>query len=122
MMSHLERLMARTYLGAQMEIIGMWLDDEPDLTEEKRANWQRLHDTLSQVNLCFYDMENEITRKMNANSTYKIRVLEDAERIGSLKTQVASLEEENARLKETVSAAIEILSNNNINPAPLWRT
>ena len=46
---------------------------------------------------------NEITRKMNANSTYKIRMLEDAERIGSLKTQVASLEEENARLKETVS-------------------
>ena len=122
MMSHLERLMARNYLGAQMEIIGMWLDDEPDLTEEKKANWQRLHDTLSQVNLCFHDMENEITRKMNANSTYKIRMLEDAERIGSLKTQVASLEEENARLKETVSKAIEILSKNNINPAPLWRT
>ena len=122
MMSHLERLMARTYLGAQMEIIGMWLDDEPDLTEEKRANWQRLHDTLSQVNLCFHDMEEEITRKMNANSTYKIRMLEDAERIGSLKTQVASLEEENARLKETLSKAIEILSKNNINPAPLWRT
>ena len=49
MMSHLERLMARTYLGAQMEIIGIWLDDEPDLTAEKKANWQRLHDTLSQV-------------------------------------------------------------------------
>jgi len=56
-MSHLERLMARNYLGAQMEIIGIWLDDEPDLTEEKKANWQRLHDTLSQVNLCFHDME-----------------------------------------------------------------
>jgi len=114
--------MARNYLGAQMEIIGIWLDDEPDLTEEKKANWQRLHDTLSQVNLCFHDMENEITRKMNANSTYKIRMLEDAERIGSLKTQKASLEEENARLKETLSKAIEILSKNNINPAPLWRT
>lgn len=121
-MNHLERLMARTYLGAQMEIIGIWLDDEPDLTAEKKANWQRLHDTLSKVNLCFHDMENEITRKMNANSTYKIRMLEDAERIGSLKTEKASLEEENARLKETVSAAIEILTNNNINPAPLWRT
>ena len=121
-MRELERIMARTYLGTQMEIIGGWLDEDPDLPDEKRANWQRLHDTLSQVNLCFYDMERDITRKMNSNSEYKLRVLEDAERIGSMKNQVASLEEENARLKETVSKAIQILSENHLNPAPLWLT
>lgn len=121
-MTELERMMARTYLGGQMEIIGGWLDEDPDLPGEKRANWQRLYDTLSKVNLCFYDMERDITRKMNSNSEYKLRMLEDAERIGAMKNQVATLEEENARLKEAVSKAIQILSENNLNPAPLWLT
>ena len=60
-----------------------------------------------------------MTRTRNNLGDHRMRVLEDAERIGSLKTEVASLEEENARLKETISKAIETLSNNNSNPAPL---
>ena len=83
MMNHSERIQARMLIGTQLELISWWLDhEEHGLTPEKEKNWRQLHDTLSKVNLCFHDMEEDMTRTRNDLGDHSMRVLEDAERIG----------------------------------------
>ena len=123
MMNHLERIQARLLIGTQLELISWWLDhEEHGLTAEKEKNWRQLHDTLSKVNLCFHDMEEEMTRTRNDLGDHRMRVLEDAERIGKLKQQLESTQAENVRLKEALQDAIELLTENKINTLKLWRT
>ena len=52
------------------------------LTADKEKNWRLLLDTLRQVNLCFHDMEENMTRTLNDLGDHRMRVLEDDERIG----------------------------------------
>ena len=123
MMSHLERLQARLLIGTQLDLIGWMLDfEDHGLSPEKEKNWRTLHDTLSQVNLCFHDMEEEMNRTKNDLGDHRMRVLEDAERIGRMKEQLESTQAENGRLKAALHDAIELLTENNINTLKLWRT
>jgi len=121
MMNPLERIQARLLLGVQAELIACFLDEDHDLTPEKEANWRRLMDTLTSVNLCFHDMEEEMTRTRNDLGDHRLRVLEDAERIGHLKHQVDALKAESKNIKESLQKAIDILESNQINPTNLWR-
>ena len=122
MMNHLERLQARLLLGTQVELISWWLDhEEHGLTAEKEKNWRALLDCLSKVNLCFHDMEESMTRSINELGEHRIRVLEDAERIGQLKAEMQMLHEQNTRLKDSLSEAIELLHKHDINSIKLWR-
>lgn len=123
MMGHLQRLQARMLLGTQVELISWWLDHEDHgLSAEKEENWRQLLDTLSKVNLCFHDMEEDMTRTRNDLGDHRMRVLEDAERIGKLKQQVETLEQENQNLKHSLNEALELLQSHDINQFKLWRT
>ena len=77
-------------------------------------------DTLSQVNLCFHDMEEDMTRTLNDLGDHRMRVLEDAERIGQLKLKVEILQQENDRLKVSLGEALQLLQDNDINQIKLW--
>ena len=121
MMNHLERLQARMLLGTHVELISWWLDHEDHgLTPEKEDNWRKLLDTLSKVNLCFHDMEEDMTRTLNDLGDHRMRVLEDAERIGQLKLKLEILEQENDRLKVSLGEALQLLQDNDINQMKLW--
>ena len=121
MMNHLERLQARMLLGTHVELISWWLDHEDHgLTPEKEDNWRKLLDTLSKVNLCFHDMEEDMTRTLNDLGDHRMRVLEDAERIGQLKLKLEILEQENDRLKVSLGEALQLLQDNDINQIKLW--
>ena len=121
MMNHLERLQARMLLGTHVELISWWLDHEDHgLTPEKEDNWRKLLDTLSNVNLCFHDMEEDMTRTLNDLGDHRMRVLEDAERIGQLKLKLEILEQENDRLKVSLGEALQLLQDNDINQIKLW--
>lgn len=121
MMNHLERLQARMLLGTQVELISWWLDhEEHGLSAAKEKNWRELLDTLSRVNLCFHDIEEEMTRKLNELGDHRMRVLEDAERIGQLKLKVEILQQENDRLKVSLGEALQLLQDNEINQLKLW--
>ena len=123
MMNHLERIQARLLIGTQLELISWWLDfEDHGLSPEKEKNWRQLHDTLSKVNLCFHDMEEEMTRTRNDLGDHRMRVLEDAERIGGMKVQLNHLQQENTRLKDSLREALELLESHNINQFKLWRT
>ena len=122
MMTHLQRLQARMLLGTHVDLISWWLDHEDHgLTAEKEKNWRLLLDTLSQVNLCFHDMEEDMTRTMNDLGDHRTRVLEDAERIGQLKLKLEILQQENDRLKDSLDEALQLLQDNDINTIKLWR-
>ena len=121
MMNHLERLQARMLLGTHVELISWWLDHEDhQLTPEKEDNWRKLLDTLSKVNLCFHDMEEDMTRTLNDLGDHRMRVLEDAERIGQLKLKLEILEQENDRLKVSLGEALQLLQDTDINQIKLW--
>ena len=120
-MNPLERIQARLLLGIQAELIACFLEEDHNLTPEKEANWRKLMDTLTKVNLCFHDMEEEMTRTRNDLGDHRMRVLEDAERIGQLKHQVAALKTESKNIKESLQKAIDLLESNQINPTKLWR-
>ena len=123
MMSSLERVQARMMLGTQLEAIAWFLDcQDHNLTPEKEQNWRQLQSTLSKVVLCFHDMEEDMTRTKNDLSKHRLRVLEDAERIGRMKHELESTQAENERLKESLHDAIELLTENNLNTLQLWRT
>ena len=120
-MNPLERIQARLLLGIQAELIACFLEEDHNLTPEKEANWRKLMDTLTKVNLCFHDMEEEMTRTRNDLGDHRMRVLEDAERIGQLKHQVDALKTESKNIKESLQKAIDLLESNQINPTKLWR-
>ena len=108
-------------LGTQVELISWWLDhEEHGLSAAKEKNWRELLDTLSRVNLCFHDIEEEMTRKLNELGDHRMRVLEDAERIGQLKLKVEILQQENDRLKVSLGEALQLLQDNEINQLKLW--
>lgn len=116
----LERIMIRNYLGAQMETIAWYLDFEnPDLTEEKRKNWEQLRDTLSKVTLLLHECENELTRLTNELGDHRLRVLEDAEKLGRIAANVDHITEENTRLKECLGLALDLLAQHKI-PHTIW--
>ena len=119
-LNHLERLMIRNYLGIQLELISWHLDFEDlDMTEEKRKNWEKLRDTLSQVTLLLHECENEFTRLTNEPSEHRLRVLEDAEKLGRIAANVDHITEENTRLKECLGLALDLLAKHEI-PHTIW--
>ena len=121
MMNHLQRMQARMLLGTHVELISWWLDHEDHgLTADKEKNWRLLLDTLSQVNLCVHDMEEDMTRTLNDLGDHRMRVLEDAERIGQLKLKLEILQQENDRLKDSLGEALQLLQDNDINSIKLW--
>ena len=121
MMNHLQRMQARMLLGTHVELISWWLDHEDHgLTADKEKNWRLLLDTLSQVNLCLHDMEEDMTRTLNDLGDHRMRVLEDAERIGQLKLKLEILQQENDRLKDSLGEALQLLQDNDINSIKLW--
>jgi len=121
MMNHLQRMQARMLLGTHVELISWWLDHEDHgLTSEKEKNWRLLLDTLSQVNLCFHDMEEDMTRTKNDLGDHRLRVLEDAQSIGQMRAQIDMLQKENNRIKESLDQAIKLLESHQINQTTLW--
>lgn len=123
MMSHLQRLQARMLLGTQAEAIS-WMLDQGDhgLTPQKEQNWKKLLECLRETSLCFHDMEEDMTRTRNELSGYRIRALEDAERIGRMEIKQEMLDQEIGRLKDSLHEALMLLESNNIKTHKLWRT
>lgn len=114
-MDHLERLQTRCYLGIQHMIVSQYLEDEPDLSPERRRNWEQLRDTLAAIELLMHDMESDQERRGRELHGLKIRVLEDAERIGEIKAHLKQAQEELQRIKPVLSKALRLLDSNNIN-------
>ena len=114
-MDHLERLQARCYLGCQYMIVSQYLDDEPDLSPERRRNWEHLRDTLGALEVLLHDMEDEHERRGRELHGLKIRAMEDAEKIGETRAHLQQAREELQRIKPVLSKALRLLDSNNIN-------
>ncbi len=121
MMQTLQRLQTRLLLGAQADVIDHFLESEHNLTPGKIENWKQLLTTLREVNVCFHDMDEELTRMTNELGEYRQRVLDDAGRIGQLQQRVVQLESENDNLKQSLAKAIALIDENQPNQNQLWR-
>lgn len=119
-LNHLERIMIRNYLGVQLETIGWYLDrDSSDLTEEKRKNWEQLRETLYKVTVLLHECEDELTRLTNELGEHRLRVLEDAQKLGRIEANVDYITNENTRLKECLGLALDLLAQHEI-PHTIW--
>ena len=121
MMQTLQRLQTRLLLGAQADVIDHFLECEHNLSAEKVENWKQLLTTLREVNVCFHDMDEELTRMTNELGDHRQRVLDDAGRIGQLQQRVVQLEYENDNLKKGLAKAIALIDENQPNQTQLWR-
>ena len=66
-------------------------------------------------------MEDDMLRSRRMIDELQTQSREEAEVLGSLKTQVEYLKEENTRIKESLARAIEKLENNQVDHNELYR-
>lgn len=69
--------------------------------------------------LLLHECENEFTRLTNELSEHRLRVLEDAEKLGRIAANVDHITEENTRLKECLGLALDLLAKHEI-PHTIW--
>ena len=120
-MNSIERMDARLHMLTQAELIASFLQGDHGLSPEKEANWKRLLECLSKTAVCMVAMEDDMLRSRRMIDELQTQSREEAEVLGSLKTQVEYLKEENTRIKESLARAIDLLNHNSINQTELYR-